>query len=235
MPEQQGGRGEEACLAHWLAGSCSLAVSGGGAPYLRLWDMLSMRCSGLLHTGREGGSITCISSAWPGDSILICGTAGGAIHVLDTRLASGSGSGNSSSGSASARSCAVMTLREHKQYVVNVSQARSASAYAMVSGSLAADVRSWDLRLPRCVHSHSAHRGGSMTCLAQHDYGPLLATGSAKQQAKVFTNAGDMLCDIRFHEGFAGQRIGQVSALAWHPHKLLLAVGATDNMIDLLA
>jgi regulator-associated protein of mTOR len=74
-----------------------------------------------------------------------------------------------------------------------------------------------------------------MTALALHEYAPCVATGSSTQRAKVFTSTGEQLCDIRFHEGFAGQRIGQVSALAWHPHKLMLAIGATDSLVDILS
>jgi len=128
-----------------------------------------------------------------------------------------------------------MTLKEHTKYIVGVSQPRSHSAFSLVSGSVASDVCSWDLRIPRCVHVITPFTRGFMTALACHDYAPLLATGSNRQQARIFTNAGDPLSDIRFHEGFAGQRIGKVSALAWHPHKLMLAVGATDNLVSIMA
>lgn len=40
---------------------------------------------------------------------------------------------------------------------------------------------------------------------------------------------------IQHHSGFLGQRLGPVACLAFHPTKLLLAAGATDNMISLYA
>lgn len=65
---------------------------------------------------------------------------------------------------------------------------------------------------------------------------------------------GDTLGMIRYHEGFLGQvtycllhilqpekltsrpldiqRIGPVSCLAFHPHKLYLAAGATDSIVS---
>ncbi len=232
---EDAGAASSGLLLHWLPASCTL-LAAGGAPYARLWDMGTQRASGLLHLpgGGGGGNITCLSSAWPGDSIVVAGTSSGALHVLDTRLASGAGS--SAAGAASAaRSAAVLTLREHSKYVVAVSHARSQSAFSLVSGSVAADVRSWDLRVPRCVTALLAHSRGFMTAFAQHDYAPLWATGSSGQQARVFTNAGEPLADVRFHDGFVGQRIGQVSALAWHPHKLMLAIGAADSFVDILA
>jgi hypothetical protein len=258
-----GGDGDAGCLAHWLPASCSLLAAGGAGGYMRLWDVATLRCAGLLHVGGGGGAgvgggaggaggaggggaggggarVTCLSSAWPGGAVVVAGTAGGAIHVCDTRLAAGLGSGGSGGGGGGggggARSASVLVLREHTRYVVGVAQPRAAGAFALTSGSVAADVRSWDLRMgARCVKVVAAHSRGFMTALALHDYAPLFASGSSRQQAKVFGAGGEVLSDIRFHEGFAGRRIGQVSALAWHPHKLMLAVGATDNFVDVLA
>jgi regulator-associated protein of mTOR len=214
---------------------------------MRLWDLASLRCTGLLHLGGGGGGgsggsggggggggarVTCLSSAWPGESVVVAGTASGAIHVCDTRLSSGL----SSAAGGSLRSACVLTLREHARYVIGCAQPRAASAYALVSGSLDADVRTWDLRAgPRCVGVLRPHAKGFMTAMALHEYAPLVATGSSRQRAKVFSNAGEALADVAFHEGFAGRRIGQVSALAWHPHKLMLAIGATDSLVDILS
>ncbi len=44
---------------------------------------------------------------------------------------------------------------------------------------------------------------------------------------------GQILSTIRYHDGFLGQRIGPVSALAFHPHQMLLAAGSTDSIISL--
>ena len=211
-------------VTHYLPGSCTLAAAGAGSPFVRLWDLKTQRCAGLLRVPDRGGVpavVTAFTSAWPSDSLVVAGTASGLIHVLDTRLA------------GHAKSSAVMTLAEHSRYIVGVSHARAQSPFALVSGSVGSDVRSWDLRISRCVHAFNAFTRGYMTALAHHDYAPLLATGSARQQAKVFSNSGDLLADVRFHESFSGQRIGQVSALAWHPHRLMLAIGATDSMIDI--
>jgi regulator-associated protein of mTOR len=37
---------------------------------------------------------------------------------------------------------------------------------------------------------------------------------------------------IRYHDGFLGQRIGPISALQFHPYKVLLGAGATDSIIS---
>ncbi len=46
------------------------------------------------------------------------------------------------------------------------------------------------------------------------------------------TTAGQNLDTIRYHIGFLGQRIGPVSTLSFHPHKLLLGAGFTDSSLS---
>jgi regulatory associated protein of mTOR len=70
-----------------------------------------------------------------------------------------------------------------------------------------------------------------MTALAVHDFAPLIATGTQRQQVRVFTNSGDPIAEVRYHDGFLGQRIGPVSCLAFHPHRLFLGVGALDSIV----
>lgn len=47
----------------------------------------------------------------------------------------------------------------------------------------------------------------------------------------MFKSDGEQLALIRYHEGFLGERIGPVSCLAFHPHRLFLAAGATDSVV----
>lgn len=41
------------------------------------------------------------------------------------------------------------------------------------------------------------------------------------------------LSTIRYFDGFLGARIGPVTCLAFHPKKVLLAVGATDTQLSI--
>jgi regulator-associated protein of mTOR len=239
-------------VLHWLPSRGHLVAAGGRAPYMRIWDLQSERCTALVPllapgapsaalptdggeasgaafaagavAGGDATYVTCVASAWPGTDILVAGTSSGAVQVLDMRLA----------GRTTGSGAVVMSLREHTKWVVGVAQARSGSAYALVSGSVTADVRFWDLRRPTSLATILAHRS-PMTSLALHDFAPLLATGTRKQLVRVFTNSGDPLTEIRYHAGFLGQRIGPVSCLAFHPHRLFLAVGATDSIVSVHA
>ncbi len=46
------------------------------------------------------------------------------------------------------------------------------------------------------------------------------ASGSAQQFIGVLNKSGDVLSNIKYHEGFMGQRIGPVTCLAFHPHRV---------------
>ena len=47
-----------------------------------------------------------------------------------------------------------------------------------------------------------------------------LISGSASQIIKVYSLNGENLSTIRYHDGFMGQRIGPISCLAFHPHRV---------------
>lgn len=49
------------------------------------------------------------------------------------------------------------------------------------------------------------------------------------------TTAGQQLNTIKFHEGFMGTRIGPVGCLNFHPHRVILAAGCSDNSITAYA
>lgn len=57
--------------------------------------------------------------------------------------------------------------------------------------------------------------------------------GSKRRHIKVFDVPGELTNSIRYHDGFLGTRIGPVSCLAFHPHQLLMAAGATDSIVSI--
>lgn len=216
----------------WMPSRCHLVAGGGRAPYVRIWDLQTQQCTSVVPINVFAGAfagvppamhVTSLTTAWPGTDVIAAGTSNGTIQLIDLRVGRSGGSGGA----------VVHSLREHKRYVVNVTQARSGSVYSMVSGSVQSDVRFWDLRRPSgSVAMMQAHKSASMTSLTVHDFAPLIATGSRKQHIRVSTNSGEVISDIRYHDGFVGQRIGPVLSLAFHPHRLYLAAGTLDNIIS---
>ena len=47
-------------------------------------------------------------------------------------------------------------------------------------------------------------------------------SGSANQMIKVYNMEGMNLSTTRYHDGFMGQRIGPISCIAFHPHRVRL-------------
>jgi regulator-associated protein of mTOR len=103
-----------------------------------------------------------------------------------------------------------------------------------MSGSVAGDIKFWDLRLTMSTKTREIQRSPK-TAFAGHPRIPVLATGSHDQFIKILTPDGDTLNVKRYHEVFSGstQRIGPVSCLAFHPNKLLLAAGFTDEFLSI--
>ncbi|KAI9182929.1 Target of rapamycin complex 1 subunit kog1 [Blastocladiella emersonii ATCC 22665] len=121
---------------------------------------------------------------------------------------------------------------------------QSAAAGLVVSASAAGDVRVWDMRHPaRSVLAVDAFaNNASLSAFALHPYAPLAAAGSATQQCKLFditppppaaqgqqqqrSGGKSVLHTITHYDGFLGQRLGKVTALAFHPLLPTLAMGA---------
>lgn len=91
-------------------------------------------------------------------------------------------------------------------------------------------------RLPRAharararLHGPSrAHALGSRpTARARARALQVAAVGSKRRTIKIFDVPGETTNSIRYYDGFLGTRIGSVGCLAFHPHKLLMAAGAT--------
>lgn len=61
----------------------------------------------------------------------------------------------------------------------------------------------------------------------------MVACGSQNQRIKLMSFQGNEISTIRYHDGFLGQRIGPVSALAFHPRSAIMAAGATDSIISI--
>jgi len=72
-----------------------------------------------------------------------------------------------------------------------------------------------------------------MTALSIHKKIPIAATGSHAQFIKILTLEGETLQVARFHEeSLPGHRIGPVSCLEFHKHKLVLAAGSTNALVS---
>ena len=162
--------------------------------------------------------MTSISSDKLTGDLVIAGCGDGAIRLFDKRMPSADS--------------LVLSFEEHKNWVVNVQLQRGAER-RLISGSTDGDVRFWDSRFTSSVSSIDTDIG-TLSALSLHDYCPIFAVGSESQQLKTFHTDGTMLSHVRYHEGFLGQRIAPVTSLAFHPNRLLLSVGGSDQLVSVL-
>ncbi|KAL4109088.1 hypothetical protein PRIC1_000793 [Phytophthora ramorum] len=191
-----------------------MMYAGGNSSVLRGWNLRQEKCTVALPTQTD----SCITSMASDDSspgMVVAGFGDGTLRIFDAR---------------SRPDYAVKTImKEHTSWVVqtHIYEGRN----ELLTGSVTGELKFWDMRYPKnSVKSLEAHRS-PMTALAVHDYAPIFASGSHNQFIKVFRSDGEQLALIRYHEGFLGERIGPVSCLAFHPHRLFLAAGATDSVV----
>lgn len=57
-------------------------------------------------------------------------------------------------------------------------------------------------------------------------------SGSENQFIKIWNTSGASLSTLRPSSGFLSQRVGKIHSLAFHPHAMLIAVGAGDSYIS---
>ncbi|CAK4081189.1 unnamed protein product [Aphanomyces euteiches] len=210
VPDLQPGTRGSGLITSWLQ-RAGLLIAGGNSNVLRGWQLDQEMMTLSLPTQTDA----CVTSLDNDESIgcMAAGFGDGSIRIFDVR-----------------GDRPTTLLREHSSWVVGTHLAKFGK-YELMSGSVSGEIKFWDLRHTRSsVKTFEAHRS-PMTAFAVHSYAPVFATGSHNQFIKVFRQDGDQLALIRYHEGFLGERIGPVSSLAFHPHRLVLAAGATDSLV----
>lgn len=194
--------------------AAGMMYAGGNSGMLRGWNLRQEKCISAISTQTD----SCITSMASDPSItglLVAGFGDGTLRVFDSR--------------SRPEYAIKMTMKEHSSWVVQTHL--YAGRNELLTGSVTGELKFWDMRYPKnSVKSLEAHRS-PMTALAVHNYAPIFASGSHNQFIKVFRSDGEQLALIRYHEGFLGERIGPVSCLAFHSHRLFLAAGATDSVI----
>lgn len=237
-------------ITDWQQHAGVLAV-GGNSETIRLWDVQREQCVRTLFTGMKQctSAISCQSISWKqlgnvhgdyssefgklasqmnteGDrsqpqsfwSWIFAGFGDGSVGVFDQRVPNQGGK--------------VHSAREDTHWIVHAAVREDIPQ--VITGALHGGVKFWDLRTMRVFKTIEVHKS-PLTAMALHNCAPIIATGSHKQFIKILTFAGEQLSMIRYHDGFLGQRIAPVSCLAFHPHKMLLAAGSTDQIIAIYA
>jgi len=202
-------------ITEWQQSHGILLVSGD-VRVIRVWDAAKELCTQDIPTVSDS-CVTSLTSNRALGNLIAAGCGDGIIRLYDRRLSS--------------RDSMIMTLAEHKAWVVGCQLQQETGE--VITASVAGDVRFWDLRTANSFRTIDTH--GPLSALAVHERAPVLATGSNHQYIKIYSHEGENLNTIRYHDGFLGQRIGPVSSMTFHPHKLLLAAGSTDSIVSCFA
>ncbi|XP_069683368.1 regulatory-associated protein of mTOR [Periplaneta americana] len=191
-------------------------VVSGDVRIIRIWDAESELKVQDIPTGADC-CVTSICTDMSESCMILAGCGDGSIRLFDRRL--------------SPQEARVMTWREHTSWVVDVNlRCDGQGAGRAVSGSVAGDIRFFDIRRNSSVGSCETSQG--MTAMAIHRTANTFACGSVNQYISIFNMEGAPLNTIKYHEGFMGPRIGPVSCLAFHPYRVCLAAGSMDSSIS---
>ncbi|ORX88057.1 hypothetical protein K493DRAFT_237024 [Basidiobolus meristosporus CBS 931.73] len=215
LPEMLPSNRGSGVILDWQQSRGSLLASGD-IKSIKVWDAARETCVVELPS-RSGSCVTSLTSEKISGDIVVGGFGDGTVRVYDRRI--------------EPRDSMVMCWREHPGWVVNVHMQHGGNR-ELVSGSVAGDIKLWDIRHPASIYTIEAHTQ-ELTALAVHEHAPVFASGSSNQSLKVWNAGGTNLSTIRHYTGILSQRIVPISSVAFHPHRTILAVGGEDQYISL--
>nr|XP_015211492.1 PREDICTED: regulatory-associated protein of mTOR [Lepisosteus oculatus] len=186
-----------------------LLMTSGDVRVIRIWDTDRETKVQDIPTGADScvTSLSCDSQR----SLIVAGLGDGSVRVYDRRMPP--------------NECRVMTYREHGAWVVKAHLQKETEGH-IISVSVNGDVRFFEPRSPDSVNVLQTVKG--LTALDIHPQANLFACGSMNQFIAVYNSNGDVISNIKYYDGFMGQRIGAISCLAFHPYWPHLAVGSND-------
>ena len=235
-----GQRGGSGLICEWQQFSGTL-IAGGNSKHIRCWDLAAEQCGTVIETNSEA-CVTTLTTAWDSDhgamstgyqgmgpDIIVAGHGDGTLKLFDIRAPQNAAAAVTPGRRSRGRPT---MFTEHASWIVDTSFTGYGGRFEIISGSVAGDVRAWDLRASSSLRTLDVQRS-PMTALSVHKQIPIAATGSHAQFIKIMTLEGETLQVARFHEEMKGHRIGPVSCLEFHKHKLLLAAGATNSLVSI--
>ncbi|KAM9362936.1 regulatory-associated protein of mTOR isoform 2-T2 [Symphorus nematophorus] len=191
-----------------------LLMTSGDVRVIRIWDTDREMKVQDIPTGADScvTSLSCDSQR----SLIVAGLGDGSVRVFDRRMGP--------------NECRVMTYREHGAWVVKAHLQKETDGH-IISVSVNGDVRFFEPRTPDSINVLQTVKG--LTALDIHPQANLFACGSMNQFIAVYNANGDVISNIKYYDGFMGQRIGAISCLAFHPYWPHLAVGSNDYYMSI--
>lgn len=193
----------------WHQSRGSLLV-GGDFRVVRVWDAAREAVSEDIAVG-TAARLTSLTSDQVTGNIFVAGFNDGSVNVYDRRQD---------------KNALVARSRYHKGSILNVHMQRG-GARELMSGSTDGTVNLWDIRKTSPVVSFQAHTK-DMRAVTLHEHAPIIATAS--RVVGLWSTSGRRVATVRPPSiGYQHDRMGAVSALAFHPHRIMMAVNNVDD------
>jgi regulatory associated protein of mTOR len=126
-----------------------------------------------------------------------------------------------------AQTALVHVWKEHKAWVTNVHLQRGGQR-ELISACRNGEVKLWDIRWDKSIRTIQATAG--LRVLAVHEHAPVFAVGTESRQIKIYNTAGKKLSHFEpITSRFIGGGVGGVSAVAFHPHRMIVAGAAVGD------
>eukprot|EP00854_Cymbomonas_tetramitiformis_P001150 gene1150-1719_t len=204
-------------------------------PVIRIWDAHRELQADAMPT-MCGAPVTCMGGASGERSMLAAGTSDGRLLMFDVRCPRSlvASSRPHLKGLLAVEVMECVWWMGESQRVVGTLLHPGGRSDTLISASTAGDVQWWDVRrgLDTPYRTITSHKG-NLSTLCTHQQHPLIACASALNCIEVFSLDGEQLSVIKYTNSFLGQRIAPVTTMAFHPCKVLLAVGSIDSSASL--
>lgn len=246
MPEKPRASG---LICSWQQATGTLLV-GGNSSTLRVWDLNREQCVRVFDTGCMSCLTAIASTASANFSSPMMNSSSSSVNNDDDDDASGSGSVDNSAHSWSFAGFAdgtvgiydervqsnngrVFLSRKHGAWVVSAHL--RPDLLEVITSCVSGSVKFWDMRTLRTYRTLEVQKS-ALTSMTVHSVAPIIATGSHDQFIKISSFGGEQLGSvIKYYDGFIGQRIGAVTNLSFHPHRMMLAASTTDCIVSVYA
>jgi regulator-associated protein of mTOR len=192
--------------------------ASGQISWIMMWDLDREQLISSISSHSDS-SVSALAACQTHSAHMVSGCGDGSVKLYDIR----------------SRDMLVCAMKPHTQKVVGLDFQPGMDFSKIISASPAGDLKFLDMRKGSAPYLEVEALRGNLTALAVHRHAPVIATGSGRQLIKTYSTSGELLSRVRFHNSFLGQRIGPVSALGFHPYKVLLAAGAVDSLVSIYA
>uniref|UniRef100_A0A7S1KTW0 Raptor N-terminal CASPase-like domain-containing protein n=1 Tax=Percolomonas cosmopolitus TaxID=63605 RepID=A0A7S1KTW0_9EUKA len=206
-------------------------IYAGDFPEVKIWDLNREICDVTIdltaHLDKKDsnrneplGGVSCLCNVSVQENeehTFACGTGDGSILFWDRRTP---------------ESPVIEWENVHDTFVLDVAT-QQVNRNALISTDESGLIQFFDVRKPdKNAPYFSFQVKNPITAFTVHNIHDLIAVGSNDQFIKIYDTTGKELSTVQYHEGFFVQRIGPVSALAFHPYKLILGNGSTDRILS---